>query len=806
MKYFVFFVLTLFLACESKADDMLTFLPKEITQIEWGSQKGQVALVRAPANNYSSPRLLLNDAGNSFYLLDSPNQRIVVFNIKTKQFSHISVGDISANDFCVLDDGKHFYLLSNNKIFLYNAQGKQLKVYSLTSKFTPLSMQCHPKKGITFQATDSQFYHFNGDKNITYIPMGDYSYSLDKDDDKQGTLWIHQHDDNITTEIHTKIQDNLLQTLDIVGINQQGDIYLAIEKNHIKNETVTRFLQKYDKQGILKAEVEIPYSLFAETLQDLTVSTNGEVFQIVPLREHLKIVKWSEGVRSVQRSATPLVAGLFSYLNSQPDDFLPSESEESARSSSRGYYLAPIEHNSMSNSNSIMKKAETFANHRYYVNWSNITQGRYGVVTPIRRSGSHVGIPYKWGGFNDLNSFDSGLKRGKYAGDRNTKKGGGTTRAVGVDCSGFVSQVWGLKSKSNTRDLPQISTRLSSYYDLKPGDILNMRRKNKGHVRLFSHRDNRGKFWVYEASGRDWKVNKHSYTSYQLQKSGYKPYRYKKVQEYVPSPNPTYNVLHHIIKKTPSRFYIYGKRAIREGKSTRYRAKILYSDNTYRDVTHQARWIESSRYSSFSGARLYTKRVTRNQYTYVKATYQENGKPFAAGVYVTIRNRSRWRGISSIANNNQILPSVDIDSIHYPNGGKGKKEPFTDNSILYSGDYYQFVVKPSEKIYFYAFQVDSSENVIQLFPMESFNSVKVDNFNPVMPDSVMYLPSPHQSFVLDNQVGEETIYFLASQKPLEELQAQFDKIEQNAENEKTEFLRLMENCQHCIKTLNFWHR
>jgi len=800
MKYFVFFVLTLFLAHESKAD-MLTFLPEGITQIEWGSQKGHVALVRAPANNYSSPRLLLNDAGNSFYLLDSPNQRIVVFNIKTKQFSHVSVGDISADDFCTLDDGKHFYLLSNDKIFLYNAQGKQLKVYSLTSKFTPLSMQCNPKRGITFQANDGQFYHFNGDKNITYIPIGDYSYSLDKDDDKQGTLWIHQHDNNITTEINTKIQDDLLQTLDMIGINKQGDVYLAIEKNSTKNETVTRFLQKYDKNGKLKAEVEIPYSLFAYTLQDLIVSTNGEVFQIVPLREHLKIVKWTEGQRSVQRSATPFIAGLFSYLNSQPDDFLPSESEESSRSNSRGYSnLVPIDRNS------IMKKAKAFVNHRYYVNRFNITRRSHGVITPIRRPGSYVGIPYKWGGFNNLNSFMSGLKQGKYAGDKNTKKRGGSSRAVGVDCSGFISQVWGLKSKKSTRNLPGVSIHLSSKSDLRQGDILN---KHGSHVRLFSHRDNRGNFWVYEASSKDWKVNKHSYTFYQLRR--YKPYRYKKVQEYAPL-YPTYHSSPQRepyirpIYKTPSRFFIYGKKAIREGKSTRYRAKIFYSDNTYRDVTHQARWTANNNYAFFKGARLRTNNVKINRYTYVKASYWENGKSFAAGMSVTIRNRSRWRGMSSIVNNNQNLPSVDIDYIHYPNGGKGKKEPFIDNSILYSGDYYQIVVKPSEKIYFYAFQLDSSENVIQLFPMENFNGLKVDNFNPVMPDSAMYLPSPHQSFVLDNQVGEETIYFLASQKPLKELQAQFDKIEQNAENEKTEFLRLMENCQHCIKTLKFWHR
>lgn len=90
--------------------------------------------------------------------------------------------------------------------------------------------------------------------------------------------------------------------------------------------------------------------------------------------------------------------------------------------------------------------------------------------------------------------------------------------------------------------------------------------------------------------------------------------------------------------------------------------------------------------------------------------------------------------------------------------------------------------------------------------MESFNGVKVSNVNPIMPNSTKYIPSQNQSFVLDNQIGEETVYFLASQEPLKELQDQFDQIEQSGGNEKTEFLRLMENCQYCIKILKFWHR
>ena len=708
------------------ASSILTFSPEEVVQIDWGKQQGQISLLRVPANNYSSPRVLLNDVGESLYLLDSSNYRIVTFNMRTKQFSHVNIGKTPADDFCVLDNGEHFYLLSSNqkKVFLYDAQGKRRKIYPLGSRFTPLSMQCNSKRGISFQATDGQFYYFNTNKDTIYLPIGDYSYSIDKETDKQGTVWIHQHEDNLTTEINTDMQNSQLQTIDIVGVDKQGDVYLTIERSNPNSESIIRFLQKYTKDGRLKAEAEIPYSFFAYTLQDLTLSTKGEVFQMVPLREHLKIIKWLESPRTTTRSmksSTDFIDGLYSYLKSKPDDFLPSEGKtEESSGNSRGY-LAPVTRKT------VMEKAEAFTNFQYRVDWPNITSSEYKggkkIVTPVNYPGTYTGVPYKWGGFNNLSSFERGLQQNKYAGDKCTKSCSGVSRgssyAVGVDCSGFVSQVWGLSSHTGTSLLPSVSKRLPSFHDLKPGDILN----KLGHVRLFSHQDNRGKFWVYEASSKDWKVNKHSYTSYQLQGEGYKPYRYENILDYTAYSSNTFppNVgstqttpwyskptqtssqerpflpLPFVAYKTPSRFYIYGKRALREGSSTRYRAKIYYSDNTSNNVTYRSDWTTKKRYSFFSsGTTLRAKQVRRNEYTYVKASYRENGRLFTASVPVTIRNQSKWRsasdprGPSAIAQN--TLPFVDISYKYSPNAGQDQEQAFADDSTLYSGDYYQFIV------------------------------------------------------------------------------------------------------------------
>jgi len=113
---------------------------------------------------------------------------------------------------------------------------------------------------------------------------------------------------------------------------------------------------------------------------------------------------------------------------------------------------------------------------------------------PTRLSESKVGtivrsLPYKWGGFDNAQSFIRRVEatRPALAGDvcacREAAYGGCIVpRAAGIDCSGFVSRAWGLGGHQGTYSLAKIAAPLPSYFDLKPGDILN---RPGNHVRLF---------------------------------------------------------------------------------------------------------------------------------------------------------------------------------------------------------------------------------------------------------------------------------------------------------------------------------
>lgn len=94
-------------------------------------------------------------------------------------------------------------------------------------------------------------------------------------------------------------------------------------------------------------------------------------------------------------------------------------------------------------------------------------------------SGIVTGIPYKWGGFDNMVKFLENLKNGYKAGDINTAAV--TSNTAGVDCSGYISRAYKFATKLGTSTIPTYFDS-TTYDDLLIGEIAN--RKNY-HVFIF---------------------------------------------------------------------------------------------------------------------------------------------------------------------------------------------------------------------------------------------------------------------------------------------------------------------------------
>lgn len=114
--------------------------------------------------------------------------------------------------------------------------------------------------------------------------------------------------------------------------------------------------------------------------------------------------------------------------------------------------------------------------------------------------GDYVGLPYDWGGYMSLFTFDQGIASGLGAGSQSTD--GILDCAVGLDCSGFVSQAWGI-GHFTTSNLADTSGAIAQSA-LLPGDVFN---KAGYHVAMYSHKLANGEPVLYESLGYNVHIN-----------------------------------------------------------------------------------------------------------------------------------------------------------------------------------------------------------------------------------------------------------------------------------------------------------
>jgi hypothetical protein len=93
------------------------------------------------------------------------------------------------------------------------------------------------------------------------------------------------------------------------------------------------------------------------------------------------------------------------------------------------------------------------------------------------------GIPYNWGGCSTIEEFEVGIKAGKFAGNVPDSRDNGISKdCVGVDCSGLVTNCWGVTERLSTKSIPEIASELDSLRSLLPGDVI---LKAGSHVMIF---------------------------------------------------------------------------------------------------------------------------------------------------------------------------------------------------------------------------------------------------------------------------------------------------------------------------------
>ncbi|HCK98720.1 MAG TPA: hypothetical protein DHW42_01250, partial [Candidatus Marinimicrobia bacterium] len=325
------------------------------------------------------------------------------------------------------------------------------------------------------------------------------------------------------TNILLDIPSGNLGSFELAGVDRKGTIYLdlslILQEIPLK---VRREVWMISPEGTVTGKIHIPTHYFTRFTNDLRVSEAGDIYHMVSSEDGIRVLKWT-----LDGKADRFFEGIYpekfqKYLHYN-DSVKPDADQK--KSFGKITTLTTVTRSEA------LAIGDTYAVHEWICTSANLT-GPSGIIasdgltiiTPAWiQVGDNVRVPYKWGGFSTLDQFDDGLLVGKYAGDCYTSKSSGSSYAVGVDCSGFVSRCWKLPSHYSTRSMDvdvswdnidgPITILLNSWDDIKPGDAIH----KHGHVILAVANLNNGSIFSIEAAGNttNWKVNytTHKYSS-----------------------------------------------------------------------------------------------------------------------------------------------------------------------------------------------------------------------------------------------------------------------------------------------------
>ncbi|MCK4641893.1 MAG: T9SS type A sorting domain-containing protein, partial [Candidatus Marinimicrobia bacterium] len=484
-------------------------LPEEILFIPWNvDSMGNVSYTLDPEGRVGPQNFQVS--GDTLFLLDQQNESIQTYN-KNRFVEQLPVIR-EAKDF-IIQSSREYICLADNALLFY----RNRKLVEKVRRKSPLPViqkiyrESNRILAINHDGTVSKIENRRLLKSSRKgIPVLKNRYNLRKISRASALITIHDENGSETARIPLTIKSNNLGSFELIGADKSGrlfiDFSLITQDIPLK---VRREIWILDQAGEELGKITIPTHYYAMTWNDLRITDDGTLYHMLSSEDGIHIIKWDLSQRTSDSFKGVYPEKYQNYLHY--NEAVQPESLEKKSPLSK-----PTSSVTRSEALAI---GDTYAVHEWSCTSANLT-GSSGVTAPdgltiITPSwiqvGNNVRVPYKWGGFNTLPEFDSGLLNGKYAGDRYTSKSCGSSYAVGVDCSGFVSRCWKLSSHYSTRMMDdEIAVAYASWEDLKPGDAIH----KPGHVRLAVDNNANGMILAVEAAGSstDWRVNYRTYS------------------------------------------------------------------------------------------------------------------------------------------------------------------------------------------------------------------------------------------------------------------------------------------------------
>ncbi len=497
---------------------MAQIQPEEILFIPWNTDTlGNISYSLDPEGRVGP--LNFQIYGDSVCLLDQRNSMINIYS-KNRLVDRLPVTPM-AKDF-LLKSSEEYVCLAENGLNIYRHRNLIEQIRSARPLPVMQGILRHNDE-LMVANHDGSISRITNRRLAKSSQPGIVTYQLRKVSRSLANLVVIDENGKPTNRFDLSFSENNLGSFTLTGADKSGRLFLDIDL--IIQEVPLRVRREVwilNPNGEQVGKITIPPHCFTMTWNDLRLTEEGLLYHMLSSEDGIHVMKWNLFSEKSGCCTGEYPEKYQRYLHY--NDAIQSEPEPSQKKS-------PLSNPSFTVTRSqALATADTYAVHAWTCTASNLTSAA-GVTAPDGlliitptwiEAGSNFRIPYQWGGFSTLTQYDAGLLAGKYAGDKYTSKSSGSSYAVGVDCSGFVSRCWNLSSHYSTSMMPNITTAYPSWDSLKAGDAIH----RVGHVRLAVENLQNGSILAVEAagSGTDWRVNYRTYTYSEL--SGYSPRYY----------------------------------------------------------------------------------------------------------------------------------------------------------------------------------------------------------------------------------------------------------------------------------------
>jgi hypothetical protein len=433
------------------------------------------------------PTDLTIDENSTFYIVDAANNRIQLYDAAGSHLSSIDLGnevvgvtdlEVIGSDLLVLDAAATSptvrHITVDGALVQTFTIPKEVDEKDIRDRISGIRvglreelyvvlengysyLQLTAQKGIPL-STPRIREDFPGAEGKAYdVREADWSVNR-----HTGEIWVS---DQMTGEIHriTIQVPHRLGGLRYLQTHHNGDFFVIVEEIYYNESIqVDQTVNHYDDSGNLLGTARVPLSDFYAPVEDsIAVGPDGNVYVLVPKQDRVEI----------QRLAfRPTLTSIF------PDQ------ERVATDVSTVSDLSSLSCRSRS---TMVAVAVDYRTNYWYLSSEN-TDGycnNRGKPRYIAGAGYYYSVPYDAGGWDTVNGYRNRMDSDEYqAGDYSWGDPCCAECSRGVDCSGFVTRVWGEDQKLYTWTIPQYSTELNSVDDLSQGDVLN---DSSNHVALF---------------------------------------------------------------------------------------------------------------------------------------------------------------------------------------------------------------------------------------------------------------------------------------------------------------------------------